>query len=368
MIQLKNLSLRRGLKELLINASLTLNPGYKTGLVGANGVGKSSLFALLKGELHADGGDADIPKQWVMAHVAQETPALDTAAIDYVLDGDQELRQLEAELAAAEARDDGSAIGHLHGELARIEAYSAPARAAKLLTGLGFAVEAHRNPVKSFSGGWRMRLNLAQALMCRSDLLLLDEPTNHLDLETVLWLEDWLQSYPGTLLIISHDRDFLDSICSHIAEVANQTLTLYTGNYSQFETMRAEKLARQQGEFDKQQRQIAHLESFITRFKAKATKAKQAQSRVKALEKLERIAPAHVASPFDFHFDSPDNLPNPLLRLDKVDIGYGSSTILRGLSLSVEAGSRIGLLGVNGAGKSTLVKLLAATCQLRRAN
>jgi ATP-binding cassette subfamily F protein 3 len=273
MIQLKNLSLRRGLKDLLINASLTLNPGYKTGLVGANGVGKSSLFALLKGELHADGGDADIPKQWVMAHVAQETPALDTAAIDYVLDGDQELRQLEAELAAAEARDDGSAIGHLHGELARIEAYSAPARAAKLLTGLGFAVEAHRNPVKSFSGGWRMRLNLAQALMCRSDLLLLDEPTNHLDLETVLWLEDWLQSYPGTLLIISHDRDFLDSICSHIAEVANQTLTLYTGNYSQFETMRAEKLARQQGEFDKQQRQIAHLESFITRFKAKATKA-----------------------------------------------------------------------------------------------
>ncbi|RMC96208.1 ATP-binding cassette domain-containing protein [Aquitalea palustris] len=359
MIQLKNLSLRRGLKELLVNASLTLNPGYKTGLVGANGVGKSSLFALLKGELHADGGDADIPKQWVMAHVAQETPALDTAAIDYVLDGDHELRQLEAELAAAEARDDGSAIGHLHGELARIEAYSAPARAAKLLTGLGFATEAHQRAVKSFSGGWRMRLNLAQALMCRSDLLLLDEPTNHLDLETVLWLEDWLQSYPGTLLIISHDRDFLDSICSHIAEVANQTLTLYTGNYSQFETMRAEKLARQQGEFDKQQRQIAHLESFITRFKAKATKAKQAQSRVKALEKLERIAPAHVASPFDFHFDSPDNLPNPLLRLDKVNIGYGATTILQGLSLSVEAGSRIGLLGVNGAGKSTLVKLLA---------
>ncbi|WP_249605282.1 ATP-binding cassette domain-containing protein [Chromobacterium sp. IRSSSOUMB001] len=359
MIQLKNLNLRRGLKELLLGANLTLNPGYKTGLTGANGAGKSSLFALLMGELHADSGDALLPPHWTIAHVAQETPALERSALDYVLDGDHELRQLEQELQDAEERHDGNAIGHLHGELARIDAYAAPARAGKLLTGLGFDVDAQQRSVASFSGGWRMRLNLAQALMCRSDLLLLDEPTNHLDLETVLWLEDWLQGYPGTLLMISHDRDFLDSVCDHIVEVANQDLTLYTGNYSQFEVMRAEKMARQQGEYEKQQRQIAHLESFVNRFKAKASKARQAQSRVKALEKLERIAPAHVASPFDFHFDSPDNLPNPLLKLEQADVGYGSATILSGLNLSVEAGARIGLLGVNGAGKSTLVKLLS---------
>lgn len=359
MIQLKNLNLRRGLKELLLGANLTLNPGYKTGLTGANGAGKSSLFALLMGELHADSGDALLPPHWTIAHVAQETPALERSALDYVLDGDHELRQLEQELQDAEEHHDGNAIGHLHGELARIDAYAAPARAGKLLTGLGFDVDAQQRSVASFSGGWRMRLNLAQALMCRSDLLLLDEPTNHLDLETVLWLEDWLQGYPGTLLMISHDRDFLDSVCDHIVEVANQDLTLYTGNYSQFEVMRAEKMARQQGEYEKQQRQIAHLESFVNRFKAKASKARQAQSRVKALEKLERIAPAHVASPFDFHFDSPDNLPNPLLKLEQADVGYGSATILSGLNLSVEAGARIGLLGVNGAGKSTLVKLLS---------
>ncbi|AUH50738.1 ABC transporter ATP-binding protein [Chromobacterium sp. ATCC 53434] len=359
MIQLKNLNLRRGLKELLVGANLTLNPGYKAGLTGANGVGKSSLFAMLLGELHADGGDMLLPPNWTVAHVAQETPALERSALDYVLDGDKELRALEARLADAEDKHDGNAIGHLHGELAHIDAYSAPARAGKLLTGLGFDEAGQRRPVASFSGGWRMRLNLAQALMCRSDLLLLDEPTNHLDLETVLWLEDWLKAYPGTLLVISHDRDFLDAICSHTVEVASQTLTLYTGNYSQFEVMRAEKLARQQGEFEKQQRQIAHLESFITRFKAKASKARQAQSRVKALEKLERIAPAHSASPFDFHFDSPEHLPNPLLKLDKADAGYGDKTILSGISLSVEAGARIGLLGVNGAGKSTLVKLLS---------
>ncbi|MCD4486760.1 ATP-binding cassette domain-containing protein [Chromobacterium vaccinii] len=360
MIQLKNLSLRRGLKELLIGANLTLNPGYKAGLTGANGVGKSSLFAMLLGELHADGGDMLLPPNWTVAHVAQETPALERSALDYVLDGDKELRALEAQLAVAEDKHDGNAIGHLHGELAHIDAYSAPARAGKLLTGLGFDEAGQQRPVASFSGGWRMRLNLAQALMCRSDLLLLDEPTNHLDLETVLWLEDWLKAYPGTLLVISHDRDFLDAICSHTVEVANQTLTLYTGNYSQFEVMRAEKLARQQGEYEKQQRQIAHLESFITRFKAKASKARQAQSRVKALEKLERIAPAHSASPFDFHFDSPEHLPNPLLKLDKASAGYGDKTILSGISLSVEAGARIGLLGVNGAGKSTLVKLLSS--------
>ena len=359
MIQIKNLALRRGLKDLLTDASLTLNPGYKAGLVGANGVGKSSLFALLMGELHADAGSADIPPTWTLAHVAQETPALERSALDYVLDGDRELRALEARLQDAEASGDGIAQGHLHGEMARIEAYSAPSRAARLLNGLGFDTAAHGRPVSSFSGGWRMRLNLAQALMCRSDLLLLDEPTNHLDLETVLWLEDWLKAYPGTLLVISHDRDFLDAICSHIVEMAGQTLTLYTGHYSQYEVMRAERLSRQQSDYEKQQRQIAHLESFVRRFKAKASKARQAQSRVKALEKLERIAPAHVHSPFDFHFETPDSLPNPLLRLEEVRAGYGEQTILSRVSLSVEAGSRIGLLGVNGAGKSTLVKVLA---------
>ncbi|GGY06729.1 ATP-binding cassette domain-containing protein [Paludibacterium paludis] len=359
MIQFKNLTLRRGVKELILNATLTLNPGSKAGLTGANGAGKSSLFALLMGQLHADQGEALLPPHWVVAHVAQETPALAVSAIDYVLDGDRELRELEARLAEAERDNDGVAIGHLHAELARIDAWSARSRAARLLSGLGFANDAIEREVASFSGGWRMRLNLAQALMCRSDLLLLDEPTNHLDLETVLWLEDWLKGYPGTLLMISHDRDFLDSVCSHIVELANQTLTLYTGNYSQFETLRAEKLARQQGDFERQQRQIAHLESFITRFKAKATKARQAQSRIKALEKLERIAPAHVHSPFDFHFETPESLPNPLLRLDAISAGYGGKPVLDNLSLSIESGSRIGLLGVNGAGKSTLVKLLA---------
>ena len=328
MIKLKNLSLRRGLKELLKDANLTLNPGYKVGLIGANGVGKSTLFALLMGQLHADAGSAELPAQWEIAHVAQETPALQQSALDFVLDGDHGLRALEAQLALAEQSGDGNAIGHLHGELAHIDGYSAPARAARLLDGLGFATEKQNLPVASFSGGWRMRLNLAHALMCRSDLLLLDEPTNHLDLETVLWLEDWLKGYSGTLLMISHDRDFLDSICSHIVEVANQSTTLYTGNYTQFEGMRAERLSRQQTDYDKQQRQIAHLESFITRFKAKASKATQAQSRVKALEKLERITPAHVQSPFDFSFAAPDSLPNPLLRLDHATAGYGNTTIL----------------------------------------
>jgi len=359
MIQLKNLSLRRGLKELLVAANLTINPGNKVGMTGANGAGKSSVFALLKGELHAESGEVLLPPHWTMAHVAQETPALPQSALDFVLDGDAELRRLQQRLAAAEASADGNAIGSLHAELDRIDGYSAAARAGKLLAGLGFPVEHQSRAVSTFSGGWRMRLNLAQALMCRSDLLLLDEPTNHLDLETVLWLEDWLKAYEGTLIVISHDRDFLDSVVTHIVDVSQQKLTLYTGNYSQFEVMRAEKLAQQQGNYEKQQRQVAHLESFITRFKAKASKARQAQSRIKALEKLERIAPAHVDSPFDFHFDTPDNLPNPLLKLERADVGYGDTPILRQLSLSVESGSRIGLLGVNGAGKSTLVKLLA---------
>ena len=358
MIQLQHLELRRGVKILFQDANITIAPGSKTGIIGSNGSGKSSLFALLRGELHADAGDAQLPAQWVIAHVAQETPALDTPALDYVLDGDAELRTLQAQLADAEARDDGHAIGHLHDELNGIEAWSAEARAGKLLVGLGFAVEALRNPVSSFSGGWRMRLNLAQALMCRSDLLLLDEPTNHLDLETVLWLEDWLRTYPGTLLLISHDRDFLDTVCSHIVEIANQRVTAYSGNYSAYERARGERLAFEQAAFQKQQRQIAHMQSFIDRFKAKASKAKQAQSRVKALERLERIAPAHADTPFDFQFAAPDSLPNPLLRLESVNAGYGQHVVLHNLELSIEAGARIGLLGVNGAGKSTLVKLM----------
>ena len=358
MIQLQHLELRRGIKILFQDANITIAPGSKTGVIGSNGSGKSSLFALLRGELHADAGDAQIPAQWVIAHVAQETPTLDTPALDYVLDGDAELRALQTQLADAEARDDGHAIGHLHDELNHIDAWSAEARAGKLLIGLGFAADALRRPVSSFSGGWRMRLNLAQALMCRSDLLLLDEPTNHLDLETVLWLEDWLRTYPGTLLLISHDRDFLDTVCSHIVEIANQRVTAYSGNYSAYERARAERLAFEQAAYQKQQRQIGHMQSYIDRFKAKATKARQAQSRIKALERLERIAPAHVDTPFDFHFAAPDSLPNPLLRLENVNAGYAQQVVLHDLELSIEAGARIGLLGVNGAGKSTLVKLM----------
>ena len=359
MIQLKNLSLRRGAKELFNSVTLTINPGQRVGIVGGNGAGKSSLFALLRGQLHADSGDALFPAGWTVAHVAQETPALSSSALDYVLDGDAELRALEQQLAAAETAHDGEAIGRLHSELAAIDAYAAPARAGKLLAGLGFSQEATTRPGASFSGGWRMRLNLAQALMCRSDLLLLDEPTNHLDLEAVIWLEQWLASYPGTLLLISHDREFLDAITTQIIEVARGQLTAYTGNYSDFEDQRAERLAQQQQAFDKQQRTIAHLESFITRFKAKATKAKQAQSRIKALARLERVAAAHVDTPFDFHFEPPEHSPNPLLQVELADIGYGEAPILRRVSLSVESGARIGLLGPNGAGKSTLVKLLA---------
>ncbi len=359
MIQLKNLTLRRGVKVLFSDVSLTINPGQRVGVVGGNGNGKSSLFGLMMHELHADAGDATIPPNWVIAHVAQETPALDCSALDYTLDGDRELRNLQRQLVEAEDAHDGNAIGHIHGELANIDAYTAESRGAKLLAGLGFSDEMQQRPVASFSGGWRMRLNLAQALMCRSDLLLLDEPTNHLDLEAVLWLEQWLASYPGTLLLISHDRDFLDAATTHIADVANQTITLYTGNYSDFENQRAERLSQQQSAFEAQQKQIAHLESFITRFKAKASKAKQAQSRVKALERLERVAAAHVDSPFSYSFSSTGHVPNPQVRVEKADVGYGDHPILRHISLSVEAGSRIGLLGPNGAGKSTLVKLLS---------
>ena len=359
MIEIKNLTLQRGLKVLLEQAALSLAPGRRVGLIGKNGSGKSSLFALLKGEITADKGDVSIPKHWKTAAVAQETPALDISALDYVLQGDGELQLFQTALHEAEAKNDGMKQAEYHAKLEEIDAYSAPARAAKLLSGLGFSQEEHSRPVKSFSGGWRMRLNLAQALMCRADLLLLDEPTNHLDLETVLWLENHLSGLPCTQIIISHDRDFLNATTTQTVELSDQKLTLYGGNYDFYQAERARRLAQQQAAYLKQQAQIKHLQSFIDRFKAKATKAVQAQSRMKALDKLERIAPAHFDSGFSFEFDSPAHLPNPLLQLDKADLGYGGEPVLHGIDLSLESGARYGLLGVNGSGKSTFIKTLA---------
>jgi len=359
MIEIKNLTLQRGLKVLLDQAALSLAPGRRVGLIGKNGSGKSSLFALLKGEITADKGDVSIPKHWKTAAVAQETPALDISALDYVLQGDGELQLFQTALHKAEAKNDGMKQAEYHAKLEEIDAYSAPARAAKLLSGLGFSQEEHGRPVKSFSGGWRMRLNLAQALMCRADLLLLDEPTNHLDLETVLWLENHLSGLPCTQIIISHDRDFLNATTTQTVELSDQKLTLYGGNYDFYQAERARRLAQQQAAYLKQQAQIKHLQSFIDRFKAKATKAVQAQSRMKALDKLERIAPAHFDSGFSFEFDSPAHLPNPLLQLDKADLGYGGEPVLHGIDLSLESGARYGLLGVNGSGKSTFIKTLA---------
>ncbi len=359
MLTLRQLSLQRGGKPLFDNVSLTVHPGWKVGLTGANGSGKSTLFALLRDELHPDTGDLDVPPRWTLAHVAQETPALPTPALEFVLDGDAELRQIERDLLAAESAHDGTRQAELHAHFDTIDGYSARARAGKLMAGLGFATDQLERPVAEFSGGWRVRLNLAQALMCRSDLLLLDEPTNHLDLDAVLWLEQWLRAYPGTLLLISHDRDVLDNIADHIVHIDQRRLTLYTGNYAAFEDQRAARLALQQAAYEKQQREITHLESFITRFRATATKAKQAQSRIKALERMERIAAAHVDSPFTFGFAEPARLPNPLLAVEKVAVGYGERTILDNVNLVISSGARLGLLGPNGAGKSTLIKLLA---------
>ena len=364
MIELKNLTLQRGLKVLLDQASATINPGARVGLIGKNGTGKSSLFALVKGEISHDGGDVLIPKHWKLAAVAQETPALDVAATDYVLQGDAELQAFQTALAQAEAENDGMRQAEYHAKLEEIDAYTAPARAAKLLSGLGFAQEEHHKSVKEFSGGWRMRLNLAQALMCRADLLLLDEPTNHLDLETVLWLENHLASLPCTQIIISHDRDFLNAATTQTLELSNQKLTLYGGNYDFYQSERAQRLVQQQAAYVKQQAHIKHLQSFIDRFKAKATKAVQAQSRMKALAKLERIAPAHLDSEFSFEFEQPAHLPNPLLKLDQADLGYGSRTVLNNFSLSLESGARYGLLGVNGSGKSTFIKALSGELEL----
>ncbi len=360
MLSLTNLTLRRGAKVLFRDAFLQVHGGQHVGVTGANGSGKSSLFALLLGELVADAGTAAFPRDWVVAHVAQETPPDPRPAIHYVLDGDAELRSVEAAIAAAEQAHDGHRLAELHARLEAIGGYEAGSRAARLLHGLGFRPGEENRPVESFSGGWRMRLNLGRALMCRSDLLLLDEPTNHLDLEAVVWLEDWLRAYRGTLLIISHDRDFLDGVCSHVLHIEREQATLYTGNYSDFERLRAERLAGQQAAYAEQQREIAHIRHYVDRFRAKATKARQAQSRLKALERMELIAPAHVDSPFHFAFRPPARSPNPLLRLERADAGYDpAAPVLRGATLTLSPGDRIGLLGVNGAGKSTLVKLLA---------
>lgn len=363
MIRLQNLTLQRGPQRLLDGADLTLHPGQKAGLVGANGAGKSSLFALLRGEFAADGGDCQIPPDWRIAHMCQEVDALDRLAVDYVLDGDTALRRIQGELVEAEAAHDGSALARLHTELDNADGYTADARARKLLAGLGFANEQMDRPVSSFSGGWRMRLNLAQALMCPSDLLLLDEPTNHLDLDAILWLEAWLKSYPGTLMLISHDRDFLDEVVGNVVHVEQRKLTLYRGGYSAFERARAERLAQQQQAFEKQQAQREHMEDFIRRFKAKASKARQAQSRIKALERLEELAPAHIDSPFDFVFREADKVSSPLLDLEQGRLGYGEKVVLDKVKLQLVPGARIGLLGPNGAGKSTLIKTLANELQ-----
>jgi ATP-binding cassette, subfamily F, member 3 len=373
MIRFQQVSLMRGVKPLLDNVDVTLNPGDKIGLIGANGAGKSSLFGLLRGELHADLGEIDFPSKWRMAYVAQETPALDRSAIEYAIDGDVTLRRLEEELAFLESEPEstsnGILIGELYSALADADAYTVRSRAEQLLTGLGFSLSQMDQPVASFSGGWRMRLNLAQALMCPSDLLLLDEPTNHLDLDAIIWLEDWLKRYPGTLIIISHDRDFLDGVVNVIVHIDERKLKRYSGNYSSFERQRSAQLELAAGTLEKQMRQRAHLESFINRFKAQASKARQAQSRMKALAKMEELAPLRAAAEFSFEFRVPLSAPNPLLVMEDVSAGYRTESetshdvtekvIVSGINFSLQIGQRIGLLGVNGAGKSTFIKTIA---------
>jgi len=364
MILLRDLGFSRNGEALVTGATLQLHPGWKVGLTGANGCGKSSFLGLLRGELHADRGDLERPPGWVLAHVAQDTPALPDAALDFVLDGDAELRQIERDLAAAEEHHDdhhaGEQIGLLHSRLSEIDGYAAPARAAALMHGLGFSDEDFRRPVAEFSGGWRVRLNLARALMCRSDLLLLDEPTTHLDLDAIIWLEDWLKAYPGTLILISHDRDFLDVVTSHILAIESGRMQLLTGHYSACERARAERLANDLALAAKQKREAAHLQSYIDRFRAKASKARQAQSRIKMLAKMGDIVAAHIDTPFSFRFPEPSGFSDPLLLIDDAQVGYGSAApVFDKLRFTLRPDSRIGLLGRNGAGKSTLMKLLA---------
>jgi len=363
MIRFSNISLIRGTKVLLEGADAVLNPGDRIGLIGANGSGKSSLFAVLRGELHTDKGDAEFPPQWRVAHVAQETPALDRPAVEYAIDGDVYLRTLEKKLIQAEKDNDGNLIGEIYAALGDADAYTARARAEQLLVGLGFKHDELENTVSSFSGGWRMRLNLAQALMCPSDLLLLDEPTNHLDLDAILWVEDWLKRYTGTLLVVSHDRDFLDGVVNVILHIDQKKLRRYAGNYSDFEVQRAQSIILAAGQRAKQERERAHLQSFIDRFKAKATKARQAQSRMKMLAKMEDLAPLHVTAPFSFEFREPLRAPNPLLVLEDAQAGYGDKIVLRDINFSLQSEQRYGLLGINGAGKSTLIKTIAGELQ-----
>ncbi|WP_281214182.1 ABC transporter ATP-binding protein [Shewanella insulae] len=359
MITITQAQLIRGSKTLLDEASLTVYPGHKVGLVGANGTGKSSLLALIMGHLSLDKGEISVPTGWQIATVAQETPALEVSALEYVIDGDREYRELEEALHKAQLEDNGHQIALLHGKIDAIGGYSIRARAASLLAGLGFSEAEQQNPVKSFSGGWRMRLNLAQALLCRSELLLLDEPTNHLDLDTMYWLEGWIKAYQGTLILISHDRDFIDAIVDEIVHVEHHKLNYYKGNYTAFERIRAERMAQQQVAFERQQKERAHMQSFVDRFRYKASKAKQAQSRLKALERMTELLPSKADSPFHMAFRAPEALPNPLVKMEQVSVGYGDKAILNHVHLNLVPGARIGLLGRNGAGKSTLIKLLA---------
>ncbi len=366
MITASNLSVNRGAKKLIIDANFTIHANHKVGLVGANGCGKSSLFSVLLDGLSPDQGDLHVPSRWKIATVKQETPALDRSALDYVIDGDQEYRALEANLEKARVDNNGNQEAIIINQIDAISGYSLPARAGELLHGLGFLQEQLALPVKSFSGGWRMRLNLAQALISRADLLLLDEPTNHLDLDAVIWLQQWLKRFNGTLMLISHDRDFLDDVVGQILHIEQQKAKLYSGNYSSFERQRAEHLAQQDAQYQKQQREVAHLTKFVDRFRAKASKAKQAQSRLKRLQKLPDLAPAHVDSQFTFSFETPENLPYPLLSLTDTDCGYGDVNILAGVNITLVPGTRLGLLGRNGAGKSTLIKSLAGELALQQ--
>lgn len=368
MIVIQNISLRRGTKLVLENASVTLQPGEKVGLVGRNGAGKSSLFALLNGTLQEDKGEWSVPQQWQMGQVSQHMPETSDSATEFVCAGDTRLMQAQAQLDAAQMSDDGMAIAHAYAELADAGEHDSVSRAQSLIMGLGFKTTELMQPVNSFSGGWRMRLQLARALMCPSDLLLLDEPTNHLDMDALVWLEAWLKRYGGTLIVISHDREFLDAVTQVTLHIDNAQITRYGGNYSQFELLRGQQMTLQQAAFSKQQEKIAHLQKFIDRFKAKASKAKQAQSRVKALERMERVAPMLASADFDFEFKEPGNLPNPMLAISDADMGYqseeGPRFVLKGVKKSVLAGQRIGILGANGQGKSTLVKTLTQALDL----
>ncbi|HQR03849.1 MAG: ATP-binding cassette domain-containing protein [Proteobacteria bacterium] len=364
MISLRKLSFGRGGRMLVTDASMQIHPGWKVGLVGANGCGKSSFFALFSGTHHAEQGDLDWPAGWLIGRVSQETPALPDPAREFVLGGDEELVRVETELRAAEAAHEGERIALLHGRLQEIDGYAARARAAELLHGLGFRDEDFERPVAEFSGGWRVRLNLARALMCRADLLLLDEPTNHLDLDAILWLETWLRRFPGTVLVVSHDRDFLDGLVSHVVAIEQGTMTFYSGDYSAYERTRAERLALQQSTFEKQQREVAHLKSYIDRFRAKATKARQAQSRIKALARMELVAAAHVDADTQLVFPAPVSAPDPLLVLEDAATGYSATPLLQRLRMTLRPGDRIGILGRNGAGKSTFIKLLTGDLPL----